>query len=95
MTNERGANAECGKNYEIPDQRFDTKVKCPTGQASFWVNGSNYIPLSTEQNSSEIPDRGVPVGMDGFGIDRCIIFTQTKQAINIIRLSRSMNDVSF
>ena len=37
MTKERGANAECGKNYEIPDQRFDTKVKCPTGRASFWV----------------------------------------------------------
>ena len=65
MTNERGANAECGKNYEIPDQRFDTKVKCPTGRVSFWVNGSNYIPLSTEQNSSEIPRRGVPGGIDG------------------------------
>ena len=65
MTKERGANAECGKNYEIPDQRFDTKVKCPTGRASFWVN-----------NSSEIPRRGVPGGMDGFGIDRCIIFIQ-------------------
>ena len=63
MTKERGANAECGKNYEIPDQRFDTKVKCPTGRASFWVNGSNYIPLSTEQNSSEIPRRGVGVGV--------------------------------
>ena len=62
MTNERGANAECGKNYEIPDQRFDTKVKCPTGQASFWVNGSNCIPLFTEQNSSEMPGRDVPGG---------------------------------
>ena len=69
MTNERGANAECGKNYEIPDQRFDTKVKCPTGEASFWVNGSNYIPPSTEQNSSEMPGRGVPGSMDGFGVD--------------------------
>ena len=76
MTKERGANAECGKNYEIPDQRFDTKVKRQTGRASFWVNGSNYIPLSTEENSSEIPRRGVPGGMDGFGIDRCIIFIQ-------------------
>ena len=76
MTNERGANAECGKNYEIPDQRFDTKVKCPTGQASFWVNGSNHIPPFTEQNSSEMPGRGVPGGMDGFGIGRYIKFIQ-------------------
>ena len=45
MTKERGANAECGKNYEIPDQRFDTKVKCPTGRASFWVNNSSEIPV--------------------------------------------------
>ena len=76
VTNERGADAECGKKDEIPDRRFETKVKCPTGQASFWVSGSNYTPLSREQNSSEIPGRGVPGGMDGFGIDRCIIFIQ-------------------
>ena len=41
MTRERGSGAE-SKNCEIllfltADKRFDTKVKCPTGQASFWV----------------------------------------------------------
>ena len=41
MTRERGARAE-SKNCEIllfptADRRFDTKVKCPTGRASFWV----------------------------------------------------------
>ena len=35
----RRAHAEWGKNYEILllATRFDTKVKCPTGRASFWV----------------------------------------------------------
>ena len=41
MTRERGLRAE-SKNCEIlllptADRRFDTKVKCPTGRASFWV----------------------------------------------------------
>ena len=41
MTRERGSSAE-SKNCEsllLPtaDRRFDTKVKCPTGWASFWV----------------------------------------------------------
>ena len=41
MTRERGAHAE-SKNCEIllfptADRRFETKVKCPTGRASFWV----------------------------------------------------------
>ena len=41
MTRERGARAE-SKNCEIllfptADRLFDTKVKCPTGRASFWV----------------------------------------------------------
>ena len=46
MTRERGSPAE-SKNCEIlllptADRRFDTKVKCPTGRASFWVK----FPLS-------------------------------------------------
>ena len=41
MTRERGSCAE-SKNCEIlllptADRRLDTKVKCPTGRASFWV----------------------------------------------------------
>ena len=41
MIRERGSPAE-SKNCEIlllptADRRFDTKVKCPTGRASFWV----------------------------------------------------------
>ena len=41
MTHERGARPE-SKNCKIllfptADRRFDTKVKCPTGRASFWV----------------------------------------------------------
>ena len=41
MTRERGSRAE-SKNCEIlllptADRRFDTKFKCPTGRASFWV----------------------------------------------------------
>ena len=41
MTRERGSRAE-SKNCEIlllptADRRFDTKVKCPIGRASFWV----------------------------------------------------------
>ena len=41
MTSERGSRAKA-KNYEIllfptADRRFDRKVKCPTGRASFWV----------------------------------------------------------
>ena len=41
MTRERGSRAE-SKNCEIlllptADRRLDTKVKCPTGRASFWV----------------------------------------------------------
>ena len=41
MTRERGSRAE-SKNCQIllfqtPDRRFDTKVKCPTRRASFWV----------------------------------------------------------
>ena len=41
MTRERGSSSE-SKNCKIlllptADRRFDTKVKCPTGRASFWV----------------------------------------------------------
>ena len=41
MTRERGSHAE-SKNCKIllfptADRHFDTKVKCPTGWASFWV----------------------------------------------------------
>ena len=52
MTCERGACGE-SKNCEIllfptADKRFDTKVKCPTRRASFWVH-------CTELNASQIP----------------------------------------
>ena len=45
-----GANAECGKSYEIlfacdADKRFDMKVKCSTGRG----------PPCAEKNSSQKP----------------------------------------
>ena len=58
---ERGARAE-SKNCEIllfptADRRFDTKVKCPTGRASFWVKFLTVRALPGGK------------GMGGFGID--------------------------
>ena len=73
MTQECGARAE-SKNCEMllfptADRRFDTKVKCPTRRASFWVK----FPTA---NASQMPGdfRGGGVGgMGGFGIDWYII----------------------
>ena len=45
------------------DQRFDTKVKCPTGWASFWSNSPLY-----GANLWSNP-RGMPSVMGGFGND--------------------------
>ena len=55
MTRERGLRAE-SKNCEtllLPtaDRRLDTKVKCPTGRALFWVK----FPHCTELNASQMP----------------------------------------
>ena len=63
MTKERGANAECGKNYEIPDQRFDTKVKCPTGRASsFGSMGQIIFPFLRSKTPVKYP-AGVCLGV--------------------------------
>ena len=70
MTRERRSRAE-SKNCEIlllptADRRFDTKVKCPTGQASFL----GQIPHCKELNASQMPgDCPGGGGMGGFGID--------------------------
>ena len=66
MTRERGSPAE-SKNCEIlllptADRRFDTKVKCPTGRASFWVK------LPTVRSLTRVKCPGIARGaMDGFG----------------------------
>ena len=70
MTRERGARAE-SKNFEIllfptADRRFDTKVKCPTGRASFWVKFPTVRSL-TRVNCPGIARAGG--GKGGFGID--------------------------
>ena len=70
MTRERGSPAE-SKNCEIlllltADRRLDTKVKCPTGWASFWVK------LPTVRSLTRVKRPGIARGgggMGGFGID--------------------------
>ena len=68
MTCERGSRAE-SKNCEnlvfpTADRRFDTKVKCPTGWASFWVK------FPTVRSSTRVKCPGIARGgMGGFGID--------------------------
>ena len=69
MTRERGSRAE-SKNCEIlllptADRSFDTKVKSPTGRASFL----GQIPHCTELNASQMPGDCQGGGMGGFGID--------------------------
>ena len=57
------------KNCEIlllptADRRFDTKVKCPTGQASFWVK------FPTVRSLTRVKCPGIArEGKGGFGID--------------------------
>lgn len=51
-----GANAECGKSYEIlfacdADKRFDMKVKCSTGRGPHL----GQMPHCAEKNSSQKP----------------------------------------
>ena len=68
MTRERGARAE-SKNCEIllfptADRRFDTKVKCPTGRASFWVK------FPTVRSLTRVKCPGIARGgMGDFGIN--------------------------
>ena len=69
MTRERGSPAE-SKNCEIllfptADRRFDTKVKCPTGRASFWVK----FPAVRSLTQVKCPGMARGGGMGGFGID--------------------------
>ena len=49
------------------DQGFDTKVKCPTGQASFWVKFPT-MGAKLQSNVWGMP-RGEAEGMGGCGID--------------------------
>ena len=68
MTRERGSRAEA-KNCEIllfptGNTRFDRRVKCPTGQASFWVK------FPTVRSLTRVKCPGIARGgMSGFGID--------------------------
>ena len=76
MTRERGSTAE-SKNCEIlllptADRRFDTKVKCPTGRASFWIK----FPTVRSLTRVKCPGGG---GMGGFRIDWYIISQITCQ----------------
>ena len=69
MTRERGSRAE-SKNREIllfptADRRFDSKVKCPTGRASFWVK----FPTVRSLTRVKCPGIARGGGMGGFGID--------------------------
>ena len=72
MTRERGSLAE-SKNCKIlllpaADRHFDTKVKCPTGRASFWVK------FPTVRSLTRVKCPGIAWGwMGGFGIDWYII----------------------
>ena len=75
MTRERGSRAE-SKNCEIlllptADRRFDTKVKCPIGRASFWVK------FPTVQSLTRVKCPGIARGgMGGFEIDWYITYTR-------------------
>ena len=62
MTRERGSPAE-SKNWEIlllptADGRFDPKVKCPTGWASFWVKFPTVRSLTELKMPGDCPGRG-------------------------------------
>ena len=75
MTGERGSHAE-SKNCEIllfttADRHFGTKVKCPTGRASFLVK------FPTVRSLTRVKCPGIARGgggMGGFGIDWYITF---------------------
>ena len=54
MTNERGANAECGKNYEIPDRRFETKNARP-GRPHFGSGGQIIFPFLGSKTPVKYP----------------------------------------
>ena len=63
MTRERSARAE-SKNCKIllfptADRRFDTKNKCPTGQALFWVK------FPTVRNLTRVKCPGIAQGVGG------------------------------
>ena len=63
MTREHGPRPE-SKNCEIlllptADRRFDTKVKCPTGRASFWVK------FPTVRGLTPFKCPGIARGVDG------------------------------
>ena len=71
MTFERRSRAE-SENCEIlsfstTDRRFDKKVKCPTGRASFWVKFPTVRSLTRVKCLGV--GRGGGGGMGGFGID--------------------------
>ena len=42
------------------DRRFDTKVKCPTGRASFWVKFPTKRSLCTSQFQNRPSPRAIP-----------------------------------
>ena len=65
MTRERGSRAESKNLLPTADRRLDTKVKCPTGRASFWVK----FPAVQSLTPVKCPGIARGGGMGGFGID--------------------------
>ena len=55
--------------FPTADRRFDRKIKCPTGRASFWVN------FPTVRSLTRVKCPGIALGGGeggGVGIDWCI-----------------------
>ena len=92
MTRERRSRAE-SKNCEIlllltADRRFDTKVKCPTGRASFWVK----FPAVRSLTRVKCPGIARGGGWAIFGIDWYINIPYT--LIPIAQISSFSNSIS-
>ena len=93
MTRERGAHAESKNNCEIllfptADRRFDTKVKCPTGRASFWVKFPTVRNLTRVKCLAIARGGGGEGGMGGFGIDWYITSAFVIELTILIKTSR-------
>ena len=78
----KAAHVSESKNCEIlmlttADRRFETKVKCPIGRASFWVK------FPTVRSLTRVKCPGITRGgMGGFGID-WYINSRSKRLLNL------------
>ena len=61
------------------DQRFDTKVKCPTGHASLWVK------FPTVWSKTPVKCPGYALGGGGGGIWAVMELTGTLQSYQLLR----------